>query len=195
MLSILFPSPCAGGSSLDSLQTRYAPRCRVSGVQPSWYLPKRTVHLFISNPCSRAYQTSRALCRKGHRHWGNPESAICNLIASISEGTTRLIPTTTTALSTSKSTTETALYWGTYMFARTNYAYPHNIEYGQKIFVTKAGHNTSQRARAWCNGGTSRWAWWGFWSSTYTRPFDHCQYWVLFKNDMAPHTSRLGQST
>ena len=28
-----------------------------------------------------------------------------------------------------------------YMFARTNY--PHNIEYGQKMFVTKAGHNSS----------------------------------------------------
>ena len=28
-----------------------------------------------------------------------------------------------------------------HMFARTNF--PHNIEYGQKIFVTKAGHNTS----------------------------------------------------
>jgi hypothetical protein len=28
-----------------------------------------------------------------------------------------------------------------YMFARTNY--PHNIEYGQKMFGTKAGHNSS----------------------------------------------------
>jgi hypothetical protein len=27
------------------------------------------------------------------------------------------------------------------MFARTNY--PHNIEYGQKLFITKAGHNSS----------------------------------------------------